>query len=178
MAIPILIYRRSAQKHTINRDIKTYVAPVPPSAALLRQTEQIECLAPLQRGLLVQFIQSQAAGPFHKEVDGLHLPSVPLGQRGREARRDAEDAEHEKYADGAVVAVQLLRQQLFRDEAELEVLAREDVDGVDDLRERREQGPLVRGLPGGRRAWAPGDAVRGSAATSLVGFAFGGLLGP
>lgn len=84
----------------------------------------------------------------------------------------------EEDADRTVVPLQLLREQLLGDEAQLEILAREDVDGVDDLRQRREELPFVDGFPECLRAWPPGNGRFGREAPRLVGFSFGGPFGP
>lgn len=129
----------------------THVALVAQAVALLGDAQEVKGLTPLERGLLVDLANGHVRGPLHEELCGADAGSIAGLERGAQAGRDAEDAEEQEQVDGAVVVSQAGRVVMLGDEAELEVVAGEAVDAVDEVWERRQVVPFVWRMVRGHR---------------------------
>lgn len=88
-------------------------------------------------------MDGEALGLVHELGRGLEPVPVRLDHGLVEARRDGQDAQQQEHARRRRVVLDLLREPLLGDEAQLVVVPREGVDAVDDGVDRREQIPLV-----------------------------------
>lgn len=128
---------------------ETNIALVPQLTPLLRNAQEIKRLAPLQRRLGVNLPIRQLRRLVHEELGRPHPGAVPLGEGRGQPRRDAQDADDEEDGDGERVVQEALGELRLGDEAELEVVAGEAVDAVDEVVQRGEAVPFVAGLGGG-----------------------------
>jgi len=138
----------------------THRTPVLEAASLLRDGEKVEALATLQIGLLVELVQGDARRPVHEQIGCLHAASVSLHERGGEAGRDAEEGQEQEDADVALVGLEAADEHLLGDKAQLEVVAGEHLDGVDDLFPRRQVVEGVDGRDGAHRRRTDGRRIQ------------------
>lgn len=147
-------------------------------ASLLGDAQQVKRLTPLQRRLPVQLVLGQGRGALHKRLGCPHSTPVALDQRGRQARRDAKETEEKKGADGAMLVAEAFREHDLRDEAQLEVVARELVDGLDDLGQRGKELPLIGGAVGDAGGHGEVRAHHGRRGVEAVAAELGAILLP
>lgn len=151
----------------ISNRATTHEARVSPSASLLCYAEEIEPLACLQIWMVVHLPHRQLRCISHAGFCGLRAGSEPSDKGWSRPRRDAENAEEQKRAHGAVVVLESCNESALGNKTQLNVMASEDIDGLDDLGYRWQQTPIVRGAGAGNdtRAtpWASGRAsLRGT----------------
>ena len=117
-------------------------------AALLGDAQQVEGLASLQVGAFVEFLQGDGRGTGHEGLGGVDSTPEALDEGRDEAGRDAEDAEEEEDADGAMVGAEAMEKHLLGYEAELEIVRGELLDGLDDLGQGGQRIPVVGAFDG------------------------------